>query len=62
MKVSDLVKCKLTGKHSIVTWVDGYNGSHFKVMGYPINQVFNSTRWQKIPTSVTCKYSHTMVQ
>ena len=61
MKASDLVKCKLTGKYSIVIWVDGYNGSHFKVMGYPVNQVFNSTRWEKIPISYTCKHSKGMV-
>ena len=47
MKVGDLVKCKLTGKVSIVTWA-GRFGAHFKVMGYPVNQVFNAERWEVI--------------
>lgn len=47
MKIGDLVKCKLTSKISIVTWAGKY-GAHFKVMGYPVNQVFNSTRWELI--------------
>ena len=50
MKVGDLVKCKLTGKISLVTWAHDL-GAHFKVMGYPKNQVFNSTGWEKIDES-----------
>jgi hypothetical protein len=50
MKVGDLIKCKLTGKISIVIWTGEY-GAHFKVMGYPINQVFNSTGWEKVNES-----------
>lgn len=50
MKIGDLVKSRLTGKVGIVTWV-GRWGAHFKVMGYPINQVFNSTGWEKINES-----------
>jgi len=50
MKVGDLVKCKLTGKISVVTWA-GKHGAHFKVMGYSINQVFNSTGWELINES-----------
>ena len=45
MKVGDLVKCKLTGKISMVTWASR-RGTHFKVMGHSINQVFNSERWE----------------
>jgi len=47
MKVGDLVKCKLTKNISIVTWVDRWE-SHFKVMGYPINQVFTLVSWEVI--------------
>jgi hypothetical protein len=47
MKVGDLVSCNLTGEISIVVWSGRY-GAHFKVMGYPINQVFNSTSWSVI--------------
>jgi hypothetical protein len=47
MKIGDLIKCKLTGKISIVIWTGEY-GAHFKLMGYPINQVFNSTGWEVI--------------
>lgn len=47
MKVGDLIECKLTGKHSIVIWVDRW-GAHFKVVGYPANQVFDSSSWEKI--------------
>lgn len=47
MKVGDLIKCKLTGKYSIVMWIDRWN-AHFTVMGYPVNQVFTSTRWELI--------------
>ena len=50
MKVGDLVKCKLTGKVSMVTW-SGKFGAHFKVMGYPVNQVFNSERWEVVSAS-----------
>ena len=46
MQVGDLVECKITGKYSIVTWT-GLYGSHFKVMGYPINQVFTTVHWRK---------------
>ena len=46
VQVGDLVECKITGKYSIVTWT-GLYGSHFKVMGYPINQVFTTVHWRK---------------
>ncbi len=45
MKVGDLVKHKITGKISIVTWTGRY-GAHFKVAGFPPNQVFNSEAWE----------------
>ncbi len=44
MQVGDLVKCKITGEVSMITWVSRH-GAHFKVMGYPVNQVFNTERW-----------------
>ena len=50
VNVGDLIKCKLTGKYSIVIWAGRY-GAHFKVMNYPVNQVFNSTSWEKISES-----------
>jgi|ETNvirenome_6_85_1030632.scaffolds.fasta_scaffold01893_6 hypothetical protein len=50
MKVGDLIKCKLTGNISIVTWVDRWK-AHFKVMGYPVNQVFSSISWDRINES-----------
>jgi hypothetical protein len=47
MKRGDLIKCKLTGKISMVLWAGKY-GAHFKVIGYPANQVFTSERWENI--------------
>ena len=45
MKVGDLVRHKVTGKFSVVTWT-GLYGAHFKVAGFPPNQVFNSEAWE----------------
>ena len=47
MRVGDLVRHKVTGKISIVTWAGRY-GAHFKVAGFPPNQVFNSEAWEGI--------------
>jgi hypothetical protein len=45
MKVGDLVKHKVTGMISVITWAGRY-GAHFKVWGFPTNQVFNSEAWE----------------
>ena len=45
MKVGDLVRHKVTGKISFVTWAGRY-GAHFKVAGFSPNQVFNSEAWE----------------
>lgn len=45
MKVGDLIRHKVTGKISVVTWAGQY-GAHFKVWGFPVNQVFNSESWE----------------
>ncbi len=50
MKVGDLVRCRWTGSVSIVTW-SGRHGAHFKVWGFPVNQVFNSEAWECISES-----------
>ena len=47
MKVGDLVRHKVTGKISIVTWTGRY-GAHFRVAGFSPNQVFNSEAWERI--------------
>ena len=47
MKVGDLLRHKITGKISVVTWIGRY-GAHFKVAGFPTNQVFNSEAWERI--------------
>jgi len=51
MKVGSLVQHKGTRHVSIVTWVHDYNGSHFKVWGYPKNQVFTSVSWEVLSES-----------
>ena len=45
IRVGDLVRHKVTGKISVVTW-DGRHGAHFKVAGFSPNQVFNSEAWE----------------
>ncbi len=50
MNVGDLIRHKVTGRISIVTWAGRY-GAHFKVAGFPINQVFNSEAWERISES-----------
>jgi hypothetical protein len=47
MKIGDLVKCRHTGRAGIVIWAGSY-GTHFKVSGFPINQVFNSHAWERL--------------
>ena len=47
IKKGDLVKHKVTGMISIVTWTGRY-GAHFKVAGFPVNQVFTSEAWECI--------------
>ena len=47
MKVGDLLRHKITGKISVVIWAGRY-GAHFKLSGFPINQVFNSESWERI--------------
>jgi len=46
MKVGDLVRCKFTGKISVVIWCRPPRGAYFKVAGESPNQVFNSTSWE----------------
>ena len=50
VNVGDLIRHKVTGRISIVTWT-GRFGAHFKVAGFPINQVFNSEAWECISDS-----------
>ena len=47
MKVGDLIRHKQTGKISIVTWTGRY-GAHFKVLGFSVNEVFNSEAWERL--------------
>ncbi len=42
MRVGSLVRHKQTGKIGFVTWVFNTNGTHFRVWGYPLNQLFTS--------------------
>ena len=51
MKVGDLVRCKFTGKISIVMWCYNEHGTHFKVAGESPNQVFNSSSWELLNES-----------
>ena len=50
MKVGDLVRHKQTGRISFITWSGRY-GAHFKVWGFPVNQVFNSEAWECLSES-----------
>jgi len=47
VRVGDLIRHKVTGRVSFVTWAGRY-GAHFKVWGFPVNQVFNSEAWEVI--------------
>ena len=51
MKVGDLVRCKFTGKISVVMWCYNEHGTHFTVAGYSPNQVFNSSSWELLNES-----------
>jgi hypothetical protein len=51
MKVGSLVKHKQTGKIGFVTWVFNTNGTHFRVWGYPLNQLFTSVSWEILSES-----------
>ncbi len=46
MKVGSLVRHKQTGKIGFVTWVFNTYGTHFRVWGYPRNQLFTSVAWE----------------
>ena len=48
MKVGDLIKHKQTGKIGIVRRIADEYGAHFWVYGWPSNQVFNSTTWERL--------------
>ena len=48
MKVGDLVRHKATGKISVVCRIYDERGTHFWVAGWPTNQVFTSTAWERI--------------
>ena len=50
MKVGDLVRHKVLGKISFVTWAGRY-GAHFKVWGFPVNCVFTSEAWEIVNES-----------
>jgi len=51
MNVGDLIRCKFTGKISIVIWRNSPHGAYFKVAGESPNQVFNSTSWELLNES-----------
>ena len=51
MKIGDLIRNKQTGKISFVTWAHNDCGTHFRVWGYPRNQLFTSTAWERLSES-----------